>query len=85
MGPGQAVRQSAIEAGKSRGPARFFSDHPVLHAVSLSGAGSATVLFALRAARSRGARRLGWSALALLEFAIVVGMGTLERKRARKG
>jgi hypothetical protein len=56
------------------GPGAFFLKYPAAYALSLSGAGAAVGIFATRAVRSRGRRRLGWILLCTLEAAIVVGM-----------
>ena len=40
------------------GPRAFFRKHPLAYGLSLSGAGAAMGVFATRAARSRGLRRL---------------------------
>jgi hypothetical protein len=58
----------------TRGPAHFFVEHPLLYALSLAGAGSAALIFARRGFRSRGRAQLAWSALAVLELGILVGM-----------
>jgi len=67
-------RTAASEAVDLGGPGTFFVQHPVLYAVSLLGAAGASLLFASRATRSSGPRRSGWTALALLEAALVAGM-----------
>jgi len=56
------------------GPGSFFAAHPVAYAVSLSGAGTATGVFASRAARTRGLKRIGWILLVALEAAIFIGI-----------
>lgn len=64
----------------AEGPARFFRDHPVLYGLSVSAAAGAAVAMELRSARSRGAAKLGWGLLSLLEWGIVVGLLTLPRE-----
>ena len=56
------------------GPGSFFAAHPAAYAISLSGAGAAGGVFASRAARSRGLKRLGWILLFALEVAIFIGI-----------
>lgn len=65
------------------GPGSFFSEHPAAFALSLAGAGTAIGMFAWRAARARGARRLGWAALFALEVVIFVGI-VVAREDARR-
>ena len=66
--------RTAVTSPSLQGPARFFADHPAARAMSLAGAGSAIGVFVARAGRSRGARRFGWTVLALLEMVIFAGI-----------
>jgi len=67
------------------GPSEFFATHPVAYGLSLAGAGTATAVFALRAARSSGIRRLGWAVLWALESAIFIGIVTTTANAKRAG
>lgn len=63
------------------GPPRFLAEHPGARFIAALGAGFAALVFARRAACSRGARRFGWSALAVLELVIVAGILGLHSDR----
>jgi hypothetical protein len=69
---------------RANGPGEFFARHPVAYSLSLSGAGAAVGIFASRAARSRGPRRLGWILLSALEAMTFVGIIVVTRQ-AKKG
>jgi hypothetical protein len=58
----------------TRGPGEFFARHRVLYAVALLGAASAGAVFAVRAIRSSGPRRVGWTTLAVLQVVQVLGI-----------
>jgi hypothetical protein len=70
-------------ARRPEGPGRSFLEHPTVYALSLAGAGTAVSVFASRAARASGLRRLGWIALFALEVVIFIGIA-LEREDARR-
>lgn len=64
------------------GPGKYLVGHPVAYAASLVGASWAAAIFATRAGHSRGAKRIGWAALAVLELAIFLGILSLRRSQA---
>lgn len=57
-----------------QGPTKYIVEHPGVYALSLSLAGTAVGMFAARAAKSRGLKRLGWVLLLILESIIFVGI-----------
>lgn len=69
---------------RANGPGEFLAAHPVVYALSLSGAGTAVGIFTYRAATSRGLRRVGWMVLSALEAIIFIGVVavTADAKRA---
>jgi hypothetical protein len=77
-------REGTVFEHRVQGPAEFLVDHPSLYALSLLGAAGATAALAARAARADGLRRLGWSALAVLELGITLGILDLRRRRPRR-
>jgi hypothetical protein len=65
-----------------RGPAGFFSRHPLLFAGAVALAAGSAVLLEARSALAKGtARKAGWSLLALLEWGVVAGLLTLPFER----
>lgn len=72
--------------GEVRGPVGYLARHPAARALSILGASGAATVFAMRARRAQGGRRLGWLALCLLEVAIAAGIGLSTREgHARRG
>jgi len=65
------------------GPGGFFATHPTAYALSLSGAGTATALFASRAARATGMKRAGWAMLCALEAVVFIGIVTSTQRAKR--
>jgi len=69
-----------MSTGELRGPVGYLAEHSTARALSLSGAGTAAGVFATRALRSRGARRVGWALLAVLQVVIFVGILNVRRQ-----
>jgi hypothetical protein len=67
-----------------RGPPRYLAEHPIAWALSLAGATGAAAAMTARAARAHGSRRCGWTALALLELGIALGILRLRWPRRRQ-
>jgi hypothetical protein len=79
-----------MAAGVLRGPRRFFAAHPGAYGLSLLGAALAVAVFAGRALRATGVRRLGWAALVVSQVVQLVGIASTRRagrhrRRVRAG
>jgi hypothetical protein len=61
------------------GPGRYFADHRVAYGLSLAGAAGTAGYAAVRALRATGTKRVPWTALAVLEGAITVGVVGVRR------
>jgi hypothetical protein len=61
------------------GPGRYFADHPVAYGLSVAGAAGTAGYAAVRALRATGTKRVPWTALAVLEGVITVGVVGVRR------
>ncbi len=59
--------------------------HPAIYRLSLAGSTTTAAYAAVRARRAPSARRIPWTALALLEAAITAGMMNARRRREARG
>jgi hypothetical protein len=66
------------------GPGRYFARHPTVYRLSLAGAAGTALYATLGAVRTPSVRRLPWTALAILEAAITIGIINA-RRTARTG
>jgi hypothetical protein len=66
------------------GPGRYLARHPTVYRLSLAGAAGTALYATLGAVRTPGVRRLPWTALAILEAAITIGIINA-RRTARTG
>lgn len=61
------------------GPGTYFAGHPVGFRLSLAGAAGTALYATLRAVRTPGLRRVPWTALAIVEAAITLGIMNARR------